>query len=309
MGVSGGVDSMVLLHLLVEAGYRRLVVCHLNHGLRGRESGGDARFVRRVARSLGLPCEVARVPVAARARKERRSIETQAREERWAFFLRAAEKHGAHRVFLAHHRDDQAETVLANLARGTGVRGLGGMRALTQIGRTPGSSFVMSGSFTLVRPLLGFSRQELEDWARQRSLAWRDDATNTEPVATRNRLRHEGLPLLGDILRRDIRPALARLASLAAAEAEWMESMALRELERWRDASGALSVPGLAALPEAAQRHVIRLWLEAHPVPGIEQADVEAVRALLRILPGGPGKINLPRGRHVRRKAKKLWIE
>lgn len=303
VGVSGGLDSLVLLDVLRTIGYHNLIVCHLNHGLRGRESGGDAAHVRRAAGALGLPCEVEKVPVTDRAAISGLSIETCAREERWLFFGRMSQKWGCRTVFLAHHRDDQAETILARLCRGTGVRGLGGMRLRQEIRTAQGTDL------ELVRPFLEIPREALREWASGKGLKWREDKTNAEPIATRNRIRNEALPLLEEIFGRDPRPALARLATLAAAESNWMESLAREALQLARDESGALRVKRVAPLPDAAQRQVLRLWLEDTGLPGVEQADVEAVRSLLTFAPGSGGRINLPKNKHCRRKAGRLWIE
>ena len=126
VGVSGGADSVALLHLLVAGGFRNLVVCHLDHCLRGRASTGDARFVRRLAEKLGLECEIGRIDVAERMAASRDSMETAARNARHGFFAECAVKHRCRRILLGHHADDQAETVLWNLLRGS--HGLKGMR-------------------------------------------------------------------------------------------------------------------------------------------------------------------------------------
>ena len=127
IGVSGGRDSVALLHALVEAGFRRLIVCHLNHGLRGRSAAADARFVAALAAKLGLECVAEKVDVAQWADEHSLSLETAAREVRYDFFARVARRHRCRILFLAHHADDQAETLLFNLCRGAGRSGLGGM--------------------------------------------------------------------------------------------------------------------------------------------------------------------------------------
>ena len=126
VGVSGGRDSVALLHALVEAGFRRLIVCHLNHGLRGRAAAADARFVATLAARLGLECESEQVDVARLAKKMGQSLETAAREVRYAFFARVARRRRCRSLFLGHHAGDQVETFLFNLFRGSGRGGLGG---------------------------------------------------------------------------------------------------------------------------------------------------------------------------------------
>src|SRR5690606_34846884 len=130
-GISGGADSVALLHLLHRHGFRDIVVCHLDHGLRGRASSGDARFVAALARRLGYPLETARADVGMLAAMSGSSAETAARHARHAFFAECSRKHRCPRLLLAHHFDDQAETILWNLLRGS--RGLTGMEAEREI--------------------------------------------------------------------------------------------------------------------------------------------------------------------------------
>jgi len=166
VGVSGGRDSVALLHGLVEAGYRRLVVCHLNHELRGEAAEEDARFVSRLAHSRKLPVESGRADVAASARQTKRSIETAAREARYRFFDETATRRRCRTIFLAHHADDQVETFLFNLLRGAGPAGLGAMA--TDSVRTFGRR-----KLRILRPLLAVWREEVYAYIRAHGLAWR----------------------------------------------------------------------------------------------------------------------------------------
>ena len=151
LGISGGRDSVALLHWLLEKDYRDLTLCHLNHQLRGEESDKDAAFVEELGRNLQLPVEIGVTDVGAIVGM---SVETAARQARHEFFARCAEKLGIDRVFLAHHADDQIETVLMNLFRGAGSRGLGGMDFVSQLK-------VAGQTLTLIRPLLGTPRTEI----------------------------------------------------------------------------------------------------------------------------------------------------
>ncbi len=289
IGVSGGLDSVVLLDWLVQAGGRKLVVCHLNHQLRGRAAAADAAFVARLAARHGLPCELGRTDVAALAKVEGLSLEAAGRLARTRFFQSVARRRRCPRVLLAHHADDQVETLLLNLGRGAGLRGLAGMR--------PAST---RDGLTFLRPLLATPRSDLEAWAAARRLKWREDATNDDPAFTRNRLRHELIPLFHAVLGRDIRPALLRTAELAAADEDWLDSLL-------PPPAATLPVAALRAAPLALQRRQIRAWLLHHGVPGIGWDEVEAVRSLL---PPGAAQcqINLPAARHVRRTAGQLRV-
>src|SRR4051794_14593076 len=121
VGVSGGRDSVALLHLLAHSGYRRLIVCHLDHQLRGRSSAADAKFVKTLATKLKLECEIGRTEVAALAKRTKQSLETAGRNARYEFFAGVARRHRCRTLFLGHHADDLAETFLLNLFRGAGA--------------------------------------------------------------------------------------------------------------------------------------------------------------------------------------------
>jgi tRNA(Ile)-lysidine synthase len=184
VAVSGGLDSMVLLHLLSNMHPGRLGVAHANFGLRGADSDADEFFVRTAAASLGIPFFSMTFNTAARAREKGISIQMAARELRYAWFESLAEDAGFDRIATAHHLDDQVETALLHLIRGTGLRGLAGMP-------------LMRGPY--IRPLLFARRRELEDYARTEALLWREDASNAEDAYLRNKVRHHLMPLLTDM--------------------------------------------------------------------------------------------------------------
>ena len=299
VGVSGGRDSVALLDGLLAAGFPRLVVCHLDHGLRGRASTGDARFVARLAEARGLPLETGRADVRALAKAAGCSLEAAAREARYRFFAAAAGRRRCRTVFLAHHADDQAETFLFNLLRGAGPAGLAGMAADSE--RRAGRR-----TLRIVRPLLGVWRAEIDAYLAERGLEWREDATNTDPAhGTRNALRHEALPLLERVMGRDVRRALWRTADLLGAEEAWLAAMLAEE----GAPAPELPAKSLAAQPLARQRRLLRAWLAARGVTGVGYEEVERVRALLDVAAGGPAKVNLPGDRHARRRGGKLFVE
>jgi tRNA(Ile)-lysidine synthase len=297
VGVSGGADSVALLHLLVEGGFRNLAVCHLNHRLRGRAATEDARFVGRLAGKLGLPCEIGREDVRERMRTRGESMETAARHARHDFFAGCAVKHRCRRVLLGHQADDQAETVLWNLLRGS--HGLKGMREEQSIVAGAGIEL------RLVRPLLGVRHADLVDWLRARGHRWREDPSNSEPVAVRNRLRNEVFPLLEEISGRDAVAALVRGAA-DAAEREDLENDAL-ERARVRDPQGRLHLPALRKLPPDLLRAALRAFLMDHGIPSIDRALLERASGLLDT--SQPAVINLPGGRKLRRREGRLWID
>lgn len=293
VGVSGGGDSVALLHLLLQSGFKHLRLCHLDHRLRGRASTADAQFVLRLAQRLGLSCEIERADVATLARAQSHSIETAARQARLDFFARLARAHRCPQIFLGHHADDQAETVLANLLRGSGLGGLAGMqpRSPQTIGRT---------TLQLLRPLLGSSRDELINWLSARRIRHRTDASNTDTKYQRNNLRHRVLPELERLTGRDPRPALLRLASLATAEDEFLESLTPH-------ATAVLSLREIHRLPLALQRRLLTRWLRYHQIPDLSFQLVERIRHLLD--PAAPAKLNLPGGSFARRRAGRLFLD
>ena len=291
IGVSGGRDSVALLHQLHAAGFRRLVVCHLDHALRAG-SAADGRFVEEIAAGLGCEFVLQREDIRALAKQRKKSLETAAREARYSFFAHVARKHDCPRLFLAHHADDQVETLLFNLFRGAGANGLAGM--------SPMSNRKIDGiSLQISRPLLGTWREEIDAYIGKHQLAFVEDASNSDRKFTRNRLRHEIVPALEKAFGREIRRAIWRSAEILRAEDELLADLL-------GDTPPELNVPALAAEPVAVQRRRLHVWLKFHNVPDVGFTEVEAVRKLLN---GGTAKANLPGGWHARRRAKRLFLE
>jgi tRNA(Ile)-lysidine synthase len=302
VAISGGRDSAVMLHWLISQGRRNLILCHLNHGLRGRESGQDAALVRRLAKQHSLICEIQKRDVAAYAKRQQLSLETAGRQLRHDFLFAIAEKYGAHSVFLAHHADDQAETILANLCRGSSVSGLSGMQRETQLTRG-------SQQLTLQRPLLEWRRAEIDDYINQHQLMYREDSSNVSLLYRRNRLRHQILPLLNDIFGRDVAPIIARLGRQAQRDDAALSKITTQLAKTHFSSDGSLLLtPALLLEPAAIQSRLLQTWLVEHlGLAGIENADIES--ALTMLDSKGPAKVNLPKNRHLRRKAKRLWVQ
>ena len=216
VGVSGGRDSVALLHWLIEEGCQDLIVCHLNHGLRGRESGADAAFVRRLAQRYGLVFETDKTLVRKLAVERGLCMEEAGREARLEFFKRVGRDYRCRRVVLGHHADDQVETVLMNLFRGTG--NLGGMRASSEIK-------IKNGRLELLRPLLRVWRTEINTYLDERGFRFREDGSNASDDFLRNRIRANLVPCLKKTFRRDVTRAVARVATLAADESDLMDAL------------------------------------------------------------------------------------
>lgn len=249
VAVSGGVDSMVLLHVLASLASRhgwKLTVAHFNHRLRGRSSDADEEFVRAAAEKFGLPFTSDSADVKGLAKAEGLSIEMAARRCRHAFFARAAKARGIKQIVLAHHADDQVELFFLRLLRGAGTQGLSGMKREAAAPWNP--------AVRLVRPLLGCAREEIVSFAREAGVRHREDASNLSGEFLRNRVRHELLPLL----RRRFQPALNKVVlrqmEILSADAELLRT----EAERWRRERRKR----FGALPVAIQRRILQLELE-----------------------------------------------
>lgn len=219
LGFSGGPDSLCLLHLLLEHGFQ-VIAAHLDHGLR-ESSATEAAHAEVVCRALGVEFVTRWLDVGAHARQNHFSIEESARVVRYEFLFDEARRTGAHAVLVAHNADDQVETVLMHLMRGSGLSGLAGMRAVL----LPNP---WSHQIPLVRPLIGVSRVEIEAFLAERGLTGIVDESNTDQQYFRNRIRHELLPTLESYNPR-IRERMLRMADVAAAEDEYLR-MAVEEV-------------------------------------------------------------------------------
>jgi tRNA(Ile)-lysidine synthase len=294
VGVSGGRDSVVLVHWLTDLGYKRLIVCHLNHQLRGRSSQADARFVEKLARKYQVDLELGAANVRALAKKKKMSIETAAREARYSFFAKTARKRHCHTIFIAHHADDLVETFLINLFRGAGTTGLSGMREISM-------RRINDVDLTIVRPLLGVWREEIDVYVNDHRLKFREDASNKNLAPLRNRIRRAVIPYLEKTLGRNIRPSIWRTATIAAEEENWVEN-------QLPECSPRLLVEKLRGLPVALQRRTILKWLRAQNISDVGFDVIEHVRSLAD-RDASIAKVNLARNRHARRRAKTIFIE
>ena len=295
VGVSGGRDSVTLLHWLVNLGYKKLIVCHLNHQLRGRSSDADARFVEKLAEKYQLDFELASANVRALASKKKLSIETAARDVRYSFFGKVAKRRRCHTIFLAHHADDLVETFLINLFRGTGTTGLAAMREIS-------TRRVDGVEVAIVRPLLSVWRKEIDNYVREHRLKFREDASNKNLAPVRNRIRLRLVPHLEKLLGRNVRQNIRRAAMIAGEEENWIDGQLL-------DSSDVeLSVATIRVLPIALQRRAILKWLRAQNISEVGFDVIERVRSLLDPT-GRVAKVNLAHHRHARRRAGKIFIE
>jgi len=256
VAVSGGPDSVTLLHILYLLKNEleiSLHIAHLNHMLRGEESEEDALFVAGLAEEYGLPVTIQSIDVPAYREKRRNSVEVAAREVRYGFLDEVARNYGASRVALAHQADDQAETIFINFLRGTGTTGLKGIPPVRQ------------GVY--VRPLLSLRRFEIERFCAENGLKFRTDSSNIKDVYLRNRVRHNLLPFLEKEYNPALVPALLRLGELCREEDRYLETLARQvyhdTLTIESDGRVTFGLADLAKVDLAVRRRVVRLaWAE-----------------------------------------------
>jgi tRNA(Ile)-lysidine synthase len=320
VGLSGGADSVALLRALAARSQELGLVlhaAHLHHGLRGAEADGDLEFCRELAAKLEIPFHEASVDTAAAARadaqsgKPAESIEEAARRLRYAWFRQLLSKTPLDAIATGHTLDDQAETVLAKFLRGAWTEGLAGI-----------SPRLESPEGRIVRPLLGVTHAEIEAYLNALGQPWREDSTNRHLTFTRNRIRHELLPLLEGWNPR-LRQHLAQMAELAHDEEAWWQAelarLAAQLILPGRPARGggreagegsgaglAIEVGRLAALAPAVQRRLVRHAAQQFGA-ALDFAATEAVRSLA--LDGRAGqRLALPQGLCAERTARELRL-
>ena len=290
IAVSGGLDSMVLLHLLARlagAHQWRLTVAHFNHQLRGRSSDADERLVQCTAEKLGLPFIADRGDVRQYGRDAKLSLEMAARKLRHEFLARVATKRRIRTIALAHHADDQVELFFVRLLRGAGGEGLAGMKWQS---RSPENSRIL-----LARPLLDQPKSALAAYARQECVPFREDASNTQLDIQRNRIRHELLPLLTSNYQPALTRVILRQMEIVGAEADFVNQAALDWLKQKKPVTFEL-------LPLALQRRCLQLQLTQHGlVPNFDLIEQ------LRIFANRPVTVN-ERGAIQRDKAGRVSV-
>lgn len=303
VAVSGGPDSLCLLHLLWQLGYKP-VVAHLDHGLRA-ESAEEAESVKRLAESLGVPFCYAQADVQAYAEQNSLSIEEAARNLRYAFLFEQAEKLGLQAVAVGHNADDQVETVLMHLLRGSGLAGLLGMAYFS----LPNP---WSKTIPLVRPLLGTWREEIMAYLARLGVKPSLDASNLDRRYYRNRLRHELVPHLEE-LNPGARQRIWKMAALLRDENEVIESQVEAAWGQCSRYAGAEAVAFANALlqeqPRGVQRRLVRRAI-AHLRPGLRDIDLQAVERALDFLaaPTRSGQMDLAAGLRLEMDGERLWI-
>lgn len=273
VGVSGGMDSVALLHALCALRGKlgiELEAAHFNHGIRG-ESAEEAQFVTALCRSLDVRLSVGCAAVPELSRQQGVSLEVAARQARHGFFRQVMAGQGITKLALAHHMDDQAETVLLRLIRGTGTDGLGAMAPVEANG--------------IVRPLLCVGREQIHAWCIRQGYEWREDASNVDRAIARNWVRHELMPLIRSRLNPSASAALCRAAELMRQDGQYLNgaaAVALQNASVRQDGSVSIPAKDIAGLHAALLSRALRLLLkQAGLGVDVEQVNIEDIAGLL----------------------------
>ncbi|MFB0534125.1 MAG: tRNA lysidine(34) synthetase TilS [Anaerolineae bacterium] len=305
IGVSGGPDSLCLLHILnrLRSEYRiELHVAHLNHRMRGSEADADAAFVARLTEEWGLPCTVEAYDVPTLATEKKLSLEEAARRARYAFLAEVAEQVGAKRIAVGHNADDQTESVLMHWLRGAGLAGLRGMLPAISLSdyRLLEERDKGQGAFTLIRPLLEVTRAEIEAYCAEHSLQPRFDRSNLDTTYYRNRLRHELIPYLEgynpgirEVVRRSARVITDDYAYLRAELDRFWPQVVISESDRVIK----FDLAAWRSLPTSFQRSTLRQAIHRlrRSLRNINWIHVEDARVALLEKPAGT-QVTLPQG-------------
>ncbi len=303
--VSGGADSVCLLLVLktLEKSLGiRVTAFHLNHGLRGTEADRDECFVRELCERLQVPLNVVREDVAGYAKDQGYSEEEAGRILRYQWLEKTAKEFDCKRIATAHHKDDQTETVLMNLFRGSGLRGLGGIRPVREL----------SGTLTLIRPLLGINRQEIEAYLIEEKELWCEDSTNKELIYARNKVRNGLIPWIRENINDRAEEHILKTAAFASQADEYFVSQAEMLLGNGLKNSVSSVVEVDTAMfdsqPDIMKSYLLRAMIAkiAGSAKDITARHIEAVAALNG--PGGGTSVDLPYGLQAVRSYQKLVI-
>lgn len=293
LGLSGGRDSVALLHVLCGLGCR-VLARHLHHGIRDAEADADASFCRQLCVDLGVDFAESYADVPHLAMEASESLELCARRVRRAYLLDEARAAGCSCIALAQHADDQAETVLFRLARGSA-----GPRAMQPV--------CDYEDLSLLRPLLPCRRADITAYLQSIHQQWRDDASNDSCEHTRNALRHVVLPAYAQAMGRDVVPILARSAALQGATASALQDAITLLRPHFYDPQGRIYLPALLACSPELSRAVLHDYLHRAGIPNISSQllyDIQAIAGSSTT----PSCLNLPSGRQLRRAHQRVFI-
>lgn len=271
VGVSGGADSTALLHalkMLQTAVNMEIFVVHVHHGLRGEAADEDAHFVEELCRNWSIPFYLKKANVRQIAGQWGVSEEEAGRSVRYSFFDEVLTGIQGQKIALAHHQDDQAETILHNIIRGTGLKGLGGMKP------------IRDGKY--IRPFLEVSRSEILNYCTIHCIAYQEDASNNDLIYTRNRIRHQLIPMIEEQFNPDFKASLTRMSEIIREDEAFLSQYCRQLYEEhvgWEKNTVKIPLPFLLGCPLAVQRRLVRLGLEKfnQQLSGIQHVHVDAV--------------------------------
>jgi len=280
VGLSGGADSVALLHILVALKYAlkigQIFAVHINHGLRGKDATNDETFVQNLCDNMHIPLKIYDADVKGLAKAEKLSIEEAGRKLRYIYLNQASDALGGNcKIATGHHQNDNAETVIMNLARGAGLRGLCGIPPIS------------GNTGSIIRPLLDVSRTEIEAYTKKHNLDYVQDASNHSQTYTRNRVRHTVLPAMETAINPKAVRTIATNTTWLRAEEEYIEEIAQETLIACTVKEIGLSIPKLENLHPAIARRVIRLFIAQYrQLSDITVKHVQAVLDLTRAKTG-----------------------
>lgn len=278
LGVSGGVDSMVLLDLVLRHHIvEKIIVAHFDHALRWSESDGDRELVANFCKEKNITFEVEKMDIAVLAKNEKQSIESVARKYRYEFLFWMAKKYSAKYILTAHHRDDQIETAMFNLIRGTK---LGGIHALSEL-------WDFDAWLILFRPLLSSSKKEILEYAHEKSIPFREDSSNLDTDYLRNKLRHTILPEF-EMINPEYRRAISNFIGYTEELKSWIDE----EVRFFLWDTMSFSVQDFKKKSSFFQKEIIRyLYAQAnHGTVGLSEGNIEEMRRFILTANGGTKK-------------------
>lgn len=291
VGLSGGRDSVALLNLLIKNKVD-IYACHVHHGIRSEEADRDAKFCEDLCSKLHIELTVVKEDIPSIAKERKESIETAARNIRREVLIDVARSYNIETIALAHHADDQAETALFRLSRGSA-----GCRAMLPISDYSG--------LTLIRPLLYYRRADITEWLKNNEVPWVDDSTNSELDTTRNQIRHIVIPALNLALNRDVVPLIGRSARLHTEMAEALAE--LLESQGYKDPQGRFYIPYMEGKSNSLKKIVIKKYLQENGIRNISEYMVNEVLSITNP-ESSRYCLTLPGGMSVYRKNKRLII-
>jgi len=305
VGLSGGADSVALLQsfLALRKEYSLdIIIAHLDHKFRGEESKGDRKFCEDLSKKLNLEIASEEIDVSKISKEKGISFEEAARFERYDFFIRECKKKNIKKIAVAHNKDDQAETVLMRVIRGAGMAGLGAMNPVKD----------MAG-FTIIRPLIEVSREEIEGFIKENKLSFRHDSSNDKVIFTRNRVRRELIPYLEKNFNPNVKEILVNMAENMRIENDFLERFSKRKfnsVSRIKNGSVSIDLKKFKKQPEAVRKRILRDALR-HVKGDLRRFTYRHWREMEDLIDKRPvnSKVDLPLGINVTKGKNLIFIE